>query len=156
MGIDLSAFVFVFLLIINFSKILHNFDQVTISEVYEKAQVHLGKTNENKDHQSVIGWVFIFGSLVKSQKLNLDEHKNICIDMFETLYNYGSTKSYVELAVCEVLKQLFDLFLDKKDSFNKLIWKNFESKLEQEENLTPISLFIYLIAIQIFPVSQKF
>lgn len=128
-------------------------DKVPLDSVLSLSEQHLGKTDEISNHDSVIGWSLVIGSVLRSKRLTFDENEVIWRQTFDVLYDLGLKKPYIELVVCELIRDFIILLINNKPLFQKIVCKRLENELKTENKFKPFVLYICLIVLQHFPVS---
>ncbi len=128
-------------------------EKVSLELIYSLSETHLGKINEISNHDSVIGWSLVIASVLRSKRLTFDVKEEIWRKTFDVLYTLGLKKFYIELVVCELIRDFIILLIDKQNLFQKIVWNKLENDLKTDNKHKPFVIYTILIVLQYFPVS---
>ncbi len=128
-------------------------EKVSLESIYSLSETHLGKTNELSNHDSVIGWSLVIASVLRSKRLTSDVKEDIWRKTFDVLYTLGLNKFYIELVVCELIRDFIVLLIDKQNLFQKIVWNKLENDLKTDNKHKPFVIYTSLIVLEYFPVS---
>nr|XP_027194565.1 rDNA transcriptional regulator pol5-like [Dermatophagoides pteronyssinus] len=137
------------------TELLQHFPQHTdITNVIKIAEKEFGHFKSDFDSELTIGWTLFISCLLKSKRITKSTDKEILSKLFETLFLIGCKKSYVEIIVCELMNNFYEVFSNDSDLFQEIVVDRLKNMDDHGNKL--FKTYLMLLCFQKFQLSKEF